>query len=297
MSELLKELLLRGEVPIIAGSDGTDEGGAGGTDDKGGAGGTDDKSGGAGGTDDKSGKGGMSDKEAELLKEVMQKKDALKKAQELNDSLASKLKDFEGIDASAVRKLLADKEEAEKKQLEAKGDWERLKIRMAEEHGTEVTKLRSSIEELQSQLGKANSVINDLSIGNKFGQSTFISEKTTLTPSKARVIYGDHFDLVEGEIVAYDKPRNATNRTPIVNQYGSPVAFDEALKKIVEADPEKDHVLKSKVRTGADSGTGKGGKGDQSGRSGDQSQSDQKPRDGVSKIAAGLSSLSIGIKK
>ncbi len=235
----------------------------------------------------KSGKSGPTDEEARLLKENMKRKEELKKASEEKLALEAKLKQFEGIDADAVRKLLKEKETAEAAQLEAKGDWERLKARMAEEHGKEVSTLQEQLKALQESVGKANSTINDLSIGSKFGQSQFVSEETTLTPSKARVIYGGHFELENGEVVGYDKPRGAQGRTAIVDQYGNAVAFDAALRKIVEADPEKDHLLKSKVKPGAGSDTKK-----QAG-SGARQDSGAAPIAGLSKIAKGLASLNI----
>lgn len=223
-----------------------------------------------------------SDEEARLLKENMSKKAQLVKAAEATAALEAKLKAFEGIDPEAVRKLLGDQKDAEAKQLEAKGDWDRLKTRMAEEHGKETTSLKAQLAELQASLGQASGVINDLSIGTKFGQSAFIADELTLTPGKARVIYGDHFDLVAGEVVGYDKPRSAANRTALVDQYGSAVGFDAALRKIVEADPEKDHLLKSKVKAGA---------GSESKKMTGVPTKDAGGGDSVSKISAGLKGL------
>lgn len=225
---------------------------------------------------------GVSDNEAKLLKEVMQKKDALKKASdELND-LKAKLSEFDGIDPAAIKTLLAEKKSAEEKQLEAKGEWERLKARMAEEHGKEVTSVKEQLESLRSQLAQKDAVIGNLSVGTQFSQSKFIADELILPPSKARVVYGDYFDVAEdGSVVGYDKPRSAANRTALVNGQGDNLSFDEALRKIVEADPEKDRMLKSKIKPGAGSDTKPGVK------------PNQKPVevDSVSKIASGLKLL------
>lgn len=230
---------------------------------------------------EKEGKTGPTDEEARLLKENMSKKEQLRKTQ---DELANLRKQFEGIDPEAVRKLLAEQKSAEEQALEKKGDYERLKARMAEEHGKEVTSLKSQIEALQGELGKTKGTINELSIGTQFGQSTFIADELTLTPAKARVIYGDHFDLEDGKVVGYDKPRGAAGRTALVDQYGSAVPFDAALRKIVEADPEKDHLLKSKVKAGAGSDSKK--------PNSDPAKSEQ-ATDSVSKIASGLKGLKL----
>lgn len=235
----------------------------------------------------KEGEGGAkkpSDEEARLLKENMRRKEELRRAAEEKAALEAKLKQFEGIDPEAVRKLLAEQKTAEEKQLEAKGDYERLKQRMAEEHTRETAALKAQIEALNAELGKTKSTVNELSIGTQFGQSKFISEELTLTPAKARVIYADYFDLEDGKVVGYDKPRGAPNRTALVDQYGNAVAFDEALRKIVEADPEKDHLLKSKMKPGA---------GSDSKKPSGIPPKETGPVSAVSRIASGLKGLKV----
>ena len=229
------------------------------------------------------GKSKPSDEEARLLKENMKKKEALDKANAELKKTQDALKAFEGIDPEAVRKLLADQKSAEEKALEAKGDWDRLKGRMAEEHGKEVKTLQDQIAALSAKLNNTEGTIKDLSIGTQFSQSKFISEELTLTPAKTRVIYGDYFDVEDGKVVGYDKPRGAANRTAIVDQYGNSVDFEGALRKIIEADPEKDHLLKSKMKQGAGSDSRK--------PSGQTKQ--EVPADGISKIASGLKGLKV----
>lgn len=225
----------------------------------------------------------VSDEEARLLKENMKKKDALDKANAELAKARETLKAFEGIDADSVRKLLAEQKTAEEKALEAKGDWDRLKGRMAEEHGKEVKTLQDQIAALSAKLSSTEGTIKDLSIGTQFSQSKFIAEELTLTPAKTRVIYGDYFDVEEGKVVGYDKPRGAASRTAIVDQYGNAVDFEGALRKIIEADPEKDHLMKSKMKQGAGSDSRK--------PSGAQKQ--EMPVDGISKIASGLKGLKV----
>ncbi|MCL2874768.1 MAG: hypothetical protein FWF12_00440 [Betaproteobacteria bacterium] len=271
--------------PAGDGGDGGSGGPGAGGDSAGGSGGSssDDKDGDGddgGKPDDKGGKKGPTDEEARLLKENMKRKEELRKTQEELTTLKDSIKD---LDLDAVRKLLAEQKTAEEKALEAKGDYDRLKQRMAEEHGKEVTTMKAKIAELEGSVGKANGIINDLTVGTQFGQSQFVASELTLTPTKARVIYGDHFDIEDGKVVGYDKPRGAASRTALVDQYGNAVGFDAALRKIVEADPEKDRMLKSKVKPGAGSDSRKA--------SGDPAK--DAPGDSMSKIAAGLKGLKI----
>lgn len=228
------------------------------------------------------------DEEAKLLKEVMQKKGKLDEANLALSAAQEQLKKFEGIDPEAVRALLKEKQDAETAALEAKGEWSRLKERMADEHGKEKKTLQEKIDALQAQLGQRDGVINELTVGTQFSQSQFISAELALTPAKARVIYGDHFELVDGKIVAYDKPKGSAERTMIVNGSGAAMSFDEALRKIVDADPEKDHLLKSKVKAGAGSDSRLAG-----GKVTTVVEQGEGASKGLSRIAAGLKGLNV----
>ena len=224
-----------------------------------------------------------SDEEARLLKENMRRKDenaALKRQIEELQGLQSTLSELGGLDA--LKALVTEKRTTEEKQLEAKGDFERLKQRMADEHAKEVNKLKSQLDALNGDLSGARSQINELMIGGQFGQSKFISEDTVYTPAKARVLYGEHFELVDGKVVAYDKPKGAANRTAIVDSYGNPVGFDEALRKIVEADPERDYILKDKGKPGANSQSRQG-----------EPKKTNADASGTAKIAAGLKAMNM----
>lgn len=197
--------------------------------------------------------GAPSDAEAKLIKEVMQKKEALKVATDEAAAAKARLQEFDGIDPAAVRKLLAEQKTAEEAALAAKGDFETLKTRMAEEHTKVTTTLQDQIKDVRDQLAAKDRIIDELSIGTQFSQSNFITEETTMPAAKARKLFGEHFDVVEGKVVAFDKPRGEANRTPLVDQLGNGLAFNEAMRKIVESDPDKDHLLKSKVKSGAGS--------------------------------------------
>lgn len=274
----------------LPGGGGGGDGGAGGSGD-GGQGGSGD--GGKGGDDGKGGQGGsgddgkpkLTDNEAKLLKEVMQKKDALKDAQTKLDEANARLKAFEGIDPAEVRKLLDEKKAAETAQLEAKGEYERVKARMAEEHANQIQAKDAQIQERDTTITKLQAQIADLTVGQQFSQSQFIGEELTLTPAKARVVYGDHFDIVDGKVVAYDKPRGAANRTPLVDQLGNNLAFDDALRKIVEADPDKDHLIRSKVKPGAGS--------DSNAKADVGKKLNTEGMDSIDKISAGLKGLNL----
>lgn len=200
----------------------------------------------------------QSPEEAKHLKEVMKWKS---RARELEE----KMKEFEGLDAAEIRDLMEKSRDAERKQLEAQqaleeqkareaGDFDKLKANMAKEHAKQMKALEEQLKERDSEKDTLNKRINDLTIGSAFTNSSFVRNNLTLPPAKARIIYGSYFDLDEqGRVVGYDKPKGAADRQPIIDGSGEPVGFEEAFKKIVEADPDKDDILRSTVRAGTGS--------------------------------------------
>ena len=252
-------------------------------------GGKDGGEGGQGGQGDPKTK--LTDNEAQLLRDMMKHKETAKNAQTEVQNLKDQLKKFDGIDPVAVKALLDEKAAAEEKALEAKGEWERLKERMGEAHKTELGALQSKLDEALSQLGQKDSVIDELTVGAKFGQSKFIGEELTLTPAKTRVVFGNHFELVDGVVTGFDKPKGAANRTPLVDGSGNALDFDAALRKIVESDADKDHLLKSKAKSGSGSDNKPGTPAADAVR---KAASEKQSPDSVSKISAGLAGLKIG---
>lgn len=193
----------------------------------------------------------ITDKEAELLKEVMKRKESEKSLKAELASLKTQLGD---LDIEKAKELLRKQAEDETKALEAKGEYERLKQRMAEEHQKEVNELKERIKALEGEITTGKQTIDNLTIGNKFSQSAFISDELVLTSTKARAFYGDYFDIDEnGEVVGYDKPRGVAGRTALVDAYGRALDFDLAMRKIIDSDPEKEHLIKAKVKSGAGS--------------------------------------------
>lgn len=209
----------------------------------------------AAGADDDANKSKISDEAAALLKENLKRKEKIKELDAALSQATEKLKQFEGIDPQAVRELLAQREAEENKALEAKGDFERLKQKMAEQHASEKTALQAQLQELQAKFDGALNNINELTIGSQFSNSNYIKEKLLITPNKAKVIYAPHFDFEDGKLVGYDKPKGSATRSPLVDASGEPLSFDLAMQKLIEADPEKDSLLRATVKPGASSGT------------------------------------------
>lgn len=263
------------------GDDGNKGGSKGG--DEGAKGKGDDDAGQKGGDGNK----GVSDEVAKLLRETMQRKekiDNLTKELGTAQAVLKQLEELGGLDS--LKTLVTEKRTAEEQQLEAKGEWDRLKARMAEENQRVVSEKEALLTAANDKAAKLEVQINELTIGAAFSRSKFIPESLLLTPAKARVIYGSHFDLIDGAVVAYDKPRGEANRTPLVDASGTNLSFELAIQKIVENDPEKDNILKSKVKAGA---------GSESRREQGVRREEQGEQTGIDKIKAGIGALGLNV--
>ena len=189
-----------------------------------------------------------SDAEAKLIKDLGKAKDRLKL--------------FEGVDPEEFRRLKADadaaaaaKTEKERQDAEARGEFDRVKASMVEQHNTALADLQAKLDAAEADKGKLARDIDELTIGASFGSSKFVSEDLVLPVSKARTLFGAHFVREDGKTVAYDKPAGAAERTKLVDAKGEPLGFEDALRRIVEADADKDRLLRAKGKPGAGSGT------------------------------------------
>ena len=195
-----------------------------------------------------------------LLREVMEKKGKLKETEEALAAARAEADKFKGVDLDKVRALLDAEKQREEKELEAKGEFDRLKARIAEERETERKAFLEKEKALEAQIKVLSGTVDNLTIGNDFATSTFIKEDLVLTPTKARALYGSYFEVKDGKRIPYDKPAGSAGRTPLVDAAGEPLAFDAAMRKIIETDPDRDTLLKAKVTPGASSKSNPGTK-------------------------------------
>jgi hypothetical protein len=278
MSWAIKQLLARGyweEAGEGTGGSSGDGAGDGGSEGGAGESGTGNEGTGAAEAANK-----PTEAEAKLLKEVMNKKNRIKALEDELNGMKSNLERFSGIDPDQVAALLKEKEDAERLKLESKGEWEKLKERMAAEHAKEKQQILDELKAERERMSSVNQTIERLTIGHNFDNATYIIKETVLTPRKARQIYGAHFDVdANGEVIGHDKPRGEPGRSQLIGGDGNPLSFNDALKRLVDADPDRDEILRSKRKNGAGSETDRGKPADI-----------KRPMSSVDKIAAGLAS-------
>lgn len=229
----------------------------------------------------------VSDAEAKLIKEVMEKKAQIKEQTEKLASLQKTIEGFGGVDAIKAlidekAKAEAAKKEADKEALEKKGEWDKLKAQMADEHAKATEAFKAQVSELTARLEAEEAKIADLTVGAAFGNSEYISSKTILPGSKARALYGSYFDIGEdGSVIGYDKPRGSAGRTALVDQLGNNLGFEAAIAKIIEADPDHESLMRAQTSRGSGSGS--------TGMPHINKTTSEKPKSGLEMIAAALS--------
>jgi len=139
-----------------------------------------------------------------------------------------------------------------KKLIDA-GEVEKVKAEIKKVFEDENTTLKQKIAEkdeiLQKALSEKDNIIYKLTVSNKFASSPFIKEKTVYTPTKMEKIYGDHFKVEEGKPVGYLKDEKIYSK----KEPGELASFEEALSIIIDADPEKDEILKGTQQSGSGS--------------------------------------------
>lgn len=190
------------------------------------------------------------DAEAALLKDAMKHKKVAADAKAALDAATAKLREFDGLDPAELRKLLADKADAERKEAEKRGEYDRIIAQVRDEAAKREKALADEHTSTKSQLDAAQKRIDELTVGYSFTNSKFLTDETVLSGDKARKLYGDHFEIEDGAVIAYDKPRGSSERTPLVDSNGNRLAFEAAIEKIVKGDSDFERIAKSKMRTG-----------------------------------------------
>ncbi|ENQ3653353.1 hypothetical protein ACEO1E_004165 [Salmonella enterica] len=191
---------------------------------------------------------------ADLLKENMKRKE---KERTLSDQLAQ----YGDIDPARARQLLEAEQaaedarrEAEQAELERRGEFDAVKKQMIEAHQHELAQRDERFSALESENAALKAQLVEMTVGASFSGSTFLREKVLMTPAKARVIYGSHFEVGEdGSVVGYDKPADQKERAVLVDGEGKPLPFESAIERILRADPEADALMRSDAKQGAGS--------------------------------------------
>ena len=198
----------------------------------------------------------------EQIEELRKKAEAADAAAAEVERLRKEQEKFKGIDpvkarenADKVAAAEAAARDAEKAKAEAEGNFERLREIQNEEHEAALEAERKRASDAEERANALAKQMNQTTLTSAFAASRYLAKETILSGPKAERIYGDHVEIEDGDVVVYDAPAGAKKRTKVMDGKGNPLPFDEAIKKVIESDPDKDSFLRSKMKPGAKSKT------------------------------------------
>lgn len=118
--------------------------------------------------------------------------------------------------------------------------------------------MSEKVAEANGRAEAAASALNKEVIGGAFARSSYIREKLTVPVDMVQATFGSAFTVEDGRAVAKDASGNVifSDENP-----GEVAGFDEAIRKLVAAHPNRDQILKGVNAGGAGAKPGAGGAG------------------------------------
>lgn len=160
------------------------------------------------------------------------------------------LKAFEGLDPEQAAKALDTISKLDQKKLIDAGEVDKVRSEITKNWESKVADAEKREQALQQQLQ------TEL-IGGNFARSKLIAEKLAIPGDLVQAAFGSAFKVEGGRVVAYDKAGQAIYSKANPSEYAG---FDEALGVLVDAYPNKDHILKGTGASGYGAGSSSVGK-------------------------------------
>lgn len=170
-----------------------------------------------------------------------------------------RLAKFDGIDPEAIKTLLQEKEDAEKKKLEEKGEWDKLKEQMVQAHKDDAAKLQGAIDGLKAQLaGEADSHKKTIL---KYAVTQEAALAKAINPRVVELILSQEavVEFPEGGGDAMVKFKKADGTVRLNLKTGEPMSVKERLEEMKQS--EEYAMLFEGARQGGGSRTTGSGKG------------------------------------
>ena len=168
---------------------------------------------------------------------------------EAKEAAEAKLKVFDGLDPAKAREALDKVGSIDAKKLIDAGEVDKVKaeaIKAVEEQYKPIVAERDALKaELYSE-----------KIGGAFARSAFAKDKLAIPADFVQARFGSQFKLEAGKVVAYDANGNQIYSK---SRPGELADFDEALEFLVNAYPQRDHILKGTGAQGSGARPSNGG--------------------------------------
>lgn len=180
---------------------------------------------------------------------------------EAKEAAENTLKTFAGItDPAAALKALETVKNFDAKKLVDAGEVETIKreaTKAAEDKIAELNKAHAQeLQKRDKDYSELQGSFHGSLLSTAFASSKFVTDKLAIPSDIAQSQFGRMFKVEDGKIVGYadEKGSKIYSRA----KPGELADFDEALETLVDAYPNKDHILKGTGQSG--SGARQGGK-------------------------------------
>ncbi len=114
----------------------------------------------------------------------------------------------------------------------------------------EAAAVKAQFEPVVAERDRLMGELHREKVGGAFARSKFVADKLAIPVDLVEAYFGARFKLEEGRVVAFDPSGNKMFSR--INP-GSPADFEEALEMMVDAYPNRDHILKGDVQGGGGS--------------------------------------------
>ena len=168
------------------------------------------------------------------------------------EEIERQLAAFEGVDPEKAREAIKLQENLSAGELKTAAQVEEIKanaMKAAEQRVADGVKtVTEKLTVAEKRALELTSALSSEKIGNAFATSKYISEKLTLPAPAAQKIFGEHFRLEEGKIMAY-----GSDNRPIISKRnpGDFADTEEAIELLVDSYAYRDNIVRG---TGGGSG-------------------------------------------
>lgn len=163
------------------------------------------------------------------------------------ETLASKFKPFEGMDAQQAKQAIELMSKVDQKKLIDAGEVDKVRAEISQSFTAQMAEKDTAISTLQGR-------VNNMVLDGAFNSSAFVRDNIAIPPDVFRDSFGKFFKVENEKVVAIGRDGN-----PLYSKTraGELANFDEAVSLLVDTHPAKDALL----RTNTGGGTGNNGNG------------------------------------
>lgn len=187
-----------------------------------------------------------------------------KKHREAKEAAEGKLKAFEGIaDPAAALKALETVKNLDEKKLVDAGEVAKIKAEAVKAYEEKIVDLNKShanaLNKITGERDALRAGWDQEKVFSAFTGSKFVNEKMSIPADMVVSHFGARFKIEDGKIVGYHPTGDKVFSR---SKPGDPAEFEEALELLVDAYPNKEHILKGSGQSGGGIKQPKEGKAD-----------------------------------